>query len=361
MLPYPVCNSQKYHRIFYCILNGISRQYQKIIFRQTNMFDIYNDLYKKSLAAALTRDDMLAVLRSDSVELLPLLHIAHKIKQREFGNKIRIHILNNAKNGGCSEDCSYCAQSGKAENDLEVYDFKTQEEILMGAKEAHQSGAYRYCIAFSGNTQNDKDIDFICDTVTKIKKLFPLDICISAGFLDDAKALRLKNAGVGRYNHNINTSSTNYKTICSSHSYADRVGTINTATRHGLDICSGVIIGLGEGDVEILTMIDDLKKVNVKSIPVNFFLPLKGHRIEKLTPLTPEYCLRVLALFRLSFPKAEIRAAAGREFHIRSMQALALYPANSVFAQGYLTSGGSSVDDVKEIIADLGFEVDTAE
>lgn len=325
------------------------------------MFDTYDNLYNKSLASALTRDEMLSILHDGSTDLLPLLHIAQKIKQREFGDKIRIHILNNAKSGGCSEDCSYCAQSGKAENALEIYDFKTADEIMQGAKAAHESGAYRYCIAFSGNSQSGGDIDFICDVVEKIKKIYPIDICVSAGFLDAQKAERLKKAGVGRYNHNINTSSTNYNKICSSHSYTDRIETINTAVQHGLDICSGVIIGLGEGEDEILTMIGDLRKVDVKSIPVNFFIPVPGHRIEKLTPLTPEYCLRVLVLFRLAFPKAEIRASAGREFHMRSLQALAFFPANSVFAQGYLTSGGSSIDDVKGIIADLGFEIDTAE
>ncbi len=236
-----------------------------------------------------------------------------------------------------------------------------KDEIMEGARKAHENGAYRYCMVFSGRQQTSDDITRICGIVREIKQTYPIDVCVSAGFIRQSEAAQLRDAGVGRYNHNLNTSAEYYAEICSTHEYADRLATVRAANSAGLEVCSGVIIGMGETHDDIIRMMNDLKRVDVKSIPVNFFVPVEGHRINRDFSLTPEYCIRVLCAFRLMFPSAELRAAGGREYHLRSMQAMSLYAVNSLFAKGYLTTGGDSFEETRRMIADAGFVIEAVD
>ncbi len=316
----------------------------------------YDTLAHKSLSQGTIDDeDIRWILAGDDVSLLPLLNAAHRVRYHYFENRVKIHILHNIQSGGCTEDCKYCAQSGAAEDGAEIYPMKDDEEIIEGARKAYEAGAYRHCMVFSGKDLGQKRIDRICNVVERIKATYPMEICISAGFLSEADARNLVSAGVNRYNHNLNTSSGYYGEICTTHEYRERVDTIAVAKDCGLDICSGVIIGMGETTDDILQMARELKGVAAHSIPVNFFIPVDGHRIIHPQILTPHYCLKVLCLFRLAVPKAEIRASAGREYHLRSLQSLCLYPANSLFAEGYLTTGGDSLDSTRQLIEDSGF------
>lgn len=316
----------------------------------------YSDLITQSLEqGGITDENVRWILTSEKAELLPLLYASYKVKYRYFKNEIKIHILNNVQSGNCSEDCKYCAQSGKAGTRAQVYPMKSEEEILSEADFAYKSGAVRYCMVFSGRDLGKNRISTICSVVEKIKKKYSMDVCVSAGFLTSEDADSLAASGVNRYNHNINTSEHFYSEICTSHDYTKRLDTIFTAKKSGLEICSGIIIGMGESAEDICGMMAQLKKAGASSVPVNFFIPTEGHRLEKVQELTPEYCLKVLAAFRLALPEAEIRCAAGREYHLRSMQAFCLYPVNSLFAKGYLTTGGDSVEQTKKLILDAGF------
>lgn len=322
----------------------------------------YQELIAKSFdRGTIEADDIRWILTSDEVELLPLLHAAYQIRYRYFGNRVKIHILHNVQSGGCTEDCKYCAQSGEAKGAAESYPMKSDEEIIEGARQAFNAGAFRHCMVFSGRDLSEKRIDRICAVVEKIKSLFPMEICISAGFLSEKDGKRLVNAGVNRYNHNLNTSSAFYGQICTTHEYRQRVETIATAKDCGLDICSGVIIGMGETTADIIQMTRQLHDVEANSIPVNFFIPVDGHRIIQPQILTPPYCLKVLCLFRFAVPQAEIRASAGREYHMRSLQSLCLYAANSLFAEGYLTASGDTLDTTRQLIEDSGFVVEGLE
>ena len=208
---------------------------------------------------------------------------------------------------------------------------------------------------------NQKPVGQITEIVGEIKAKYPMEICVSAGFLSPEDAATLKKAGVNRYNHNLNTSAGHYPEICSSHSYEERVRTLRNARAAGLEICSGVIIGLGENLDDLLQMVTELRTNEAASVPVNFFIPVEGHTIASPNRLTPQYCLRILSLFRLALPKTEIRVSAGREHHLRSLQALSLYPANSLFARGYLTVGGQSVEETVLMIEEAGFFVESVE
>ena len=322
----------------------------------------YRELALKSFNSGCIDDnDIRWILTDNSIELLPLLQAAFEVRQKYFGKKVKIQIINNVQSGNCSEDCRYCAQSGSAENPLETYPMKSAPEIFQGANNAYTNGAYRYCMVFSGRDADSSRIDKIVDVVREIKKHYPLELCVSAGFLSLRDAQKLRNAGVDRYNHNLNTSKGHYGNICTSHEYQKRLETLQTAQKAGLAICSGIIIGLGESVEDIIAITKELRNLNAQSVPINFFIPIKGHRIEHPQQLTPLYCLKMLAVFRLCLPKVEIRAAGGREYHLRSMQSLCFYAVNSVFSRGYLTIGGESVDETKQMIIDSGFEIEAIE
>ena len=176
--------------------------------------------------------------------------------------------------------------------------------------------------------------------------------------LDEAKARRLKQAGVDRLNHNLNTSERHYPKICTTHTYADRLATLRAARAAGLEQCSGLIVGMGEQDEDVVEVALELRALEVPSIPVNFLLPIEGNPLQSDGSLTPERALRVLSMMRLANPRAEVRVAAGREGHLRSLEALALWPANSLFVEGYLTTRGKSGVDTYRMIRDAGFVVE---
>jgi biotin synthase len=293
--------------------------------------------------------------------LLPLLHRAYLAREKYFGNRVRVHILNNAQNARCSEDCGYCAQSKYSQAAVTPYAWKTDDEILQEGRAAYKCGAYRYCIVASGKRPTDKRIDQLADIVKRIKKEIPIDICCSLGQVNEAQARRLKHAGVGRLNHNLNTSRNHYPRICTTHKYQDRLDTVLAAKRANLEICSGLIVGMGESDDDLVDVALELCELKVESIPVNFLIPIKGNRIQSDNSLTPERCLRVLAMMRLANPMSEIRVAAGREGHLRSLEALALFPANSLFVEGYLTTKGRGAVETYRMIRDTGLVVERAD
>jgi biotin synthase len=167
----------------------------------------------------------------------------------------------------------------------------------------------------------------------------------------------LKAAGLDRLNHNLNTSERHYKNICTTHAYADRLATLRAAKNNDLAVCSGVILGMGETPEDIFQMALVHRDIQTDSIPVNFLIPIPGIALKSVSGLTPEYCLRILCLFRFMNPRAEIRMAAGREMHLRTLEPLGLYVANSLFLQGYLNARGSSNVRTLQMIKDLGFTI----
>lgn len=321
--------------------------------------NFYKKLEKTGLNGGnISRRDCRAILKSKKINLLSLLDAAFHVRQRFWGKVVTIHIINNVQNGQCTEDCQYCVQSRRSKAPIEVYPMKTDAEILKEAKAAYESGAFRYCMVFSGKAQGQKRVEHLAKLVLAIKKKYPLEVCVSPGFITKEQAEILKNAGLNRLNHNINTSRNYYSKICSTHDFNKRLETLSAAQGVGLEMCSGVIVGMGETSSDVIDAALILKKFkNVKSIPVNFFLPLKGLRLSRALRLSPEYCLRVLCLYRLLNPRAEIRIAAGREYHLRDLQVLGLYPANSIFLDGYLNAKGESRFKTLRMIQDAGFSI----
>ena len=321
--------------------------------------DDYSNFERKGLEnKPLANQEMLAVLDTPDEDLLLLVHAAYRVRRRFFGNRVRLHVLQNAKSGLCPEDCAYCSQSAVSTADIGRYPLLPREKILDGARKAKAGRALRYCIVTSGRGPTDREVDTVADIVREVKQTVGIDVCCCMGLLDEAQARTLKAAGVDRINHNLNTSAGHHGNIVSTHAYTDRLNTLKAVKAAGLETCCGGIVGMGESRQDIVDLAVALRELDIDSIPVNFLHPIEGTPMAGRKPLSPQDGLKVLCLFRFVNPNKEIRIAGGREHTLGSLQALALYPANSVFMEGYLTTGGQSTSETHRLIEDLGFEVE---
>lgn len=305
----------------------------------------------------LTADQAVEVLGCPDAEILSLLDAAYRVRQRHFGNQVQLYLLMNAKSGICPEDCGYCSQSKKSDAEIPKYNLLNREKLLDGARVAHESGARTYCIVISARGPSERELQAVETIVPEIKEKYGLHICTSLGLLTDDQAKRLRACGVNRINHNLNTSEEFYESVCSTHTFGDRVDTLRAVRDAGLEICSGGIIGLGEQPEDVVSMAIELRELGVHSIPVNFLNPIDGTPLAGQEHVTPQRCLKTLAMFRLVCPDREIRIAGGREMHLRSLQPLGLYAANSIFLGDYLTTKGQPPEADYAMIRDLGFEV----
>ena len=318
----------------------------------------YCRLAEQSLAGEIIEWDVCQdILSSPELELLPLLDAAYQVRKVFTGKEVAVHIINNAQNGYCPEDCHYCAQAKTSRAEIEEYPLKPDQEILAEAKNAYEKGAFRYCMVFAGRGPSPRRVEHLACLIRDIKSQFPIQVCVSAGIMNEEATQKLKEAGLDRLNHNLNTSAGHYPNICSTHTYQDRINTLNAAKKVGLEMCSGMILGMGESSKDVIEVARTLRQFKAKSIPINFLVPIEGNRIKEISHLTPEYCLRVLCLFRFLNPDSELRAAAGREGHLRSLEVMALYPANSLFLDGYLNTKGSSREKTLQMIKDAGFTI----
>jgi biotin synthase len=272
---------------------------------------------------------------------------------------VNLNYLINAKSGHCGEDCGYCSQSRVSKAEIPRYRLVTADEIREGARLAAEQNAKTYCAVISGRSPSDQELDTLSQVVPEVKAAHGLKICFSVGLLSVEQARRLKAAGIDRINHNLNTSERFYPRICTTHSYADRLATLQNVRAAGLEICSGGIVGMGEEDADVVELALRLGDLQAEAVPVDFLLPIPGIRIElqEVPRLNPRYCLKVLALFRLANPRGELRIAAGREMHLGPLQPLGLYVANSIFIGGYLTTGGQPPEEDQRMIEALGFTI----
>ncbi|MGC3968525.1 MAG: biotin synthase BioB [Pirellulales bacterium] len=308
----------------------------------------------------LTHDEALAVLKAADDELPDLLAAAYNVRRRYFGNTVQFYFLMNAKSGLCPEDCSYCSQSKVSDAEIPKYNILSRDKLLDGARVAAERGSKTYCIVISAGP-NESEIRAVETIVPKIKEQYGLSICACLGLLTPDQAQRLKACGVDKVNHNLNTSEEHYGSICSTHTYQDRIDTLKAVRNAGMELCSGGIIGMGEADDDVVRMCFSLRDLGVESIPVNFLNPIDGTPLAGKTDLNPRYCLKVLCLFRLANPRSELRIAGGREIHLRSLQPLGMYAANSLFIGDYLTTKGQAAEADYQMVEDLGFVVTKGE
>ena len=268
-------------------------------------------------------------------------------------------MLQNARSGLCPEDCHYCSQSAVSTAPITKYRLLPSEQLLSGARKAVAAGASRYCMVTGGRGPSERDIAHLNEAVQAIKKEFPsLEICLSLGLMSEGQARQLKEAGVGWINHNLNTSRRFYPEICSTHTYDDRIETVENVKRAGLMTCSGSIIGMGENNQDIVELAYSIRELAIDSIPVNFLYPIAGTPLGERRDFAPTKGLKALCLMRLLNPRSEIRMAAGRELYLGTWAGLVFYPANSIFVEGYLTTPGQQANEAHKLVEEAGFEVE---
>ncbi|MFE3471521.1 biotin synthase BioB [Streptomyces bacillaris] len=325
--------------------------------------DLLNTLVDKGLRRELpTREEALAVLATSDDDLLDVVAAAGKVRRQWFGRRVKLNYLVNLKSGLCPEDCSYCSQRLGSKAGILKYTWLKPDEASKAAAAGVAGGAKRVCLVASGRGPTDRDVDRVSKTIEAIKERHEgVEVCACLGLLSEGQADRLREAGADAYNHNLNTSEETYGAITTTHTYADRVETVQQAQAAGLSACSGLIAGMGESDKDLVDVVFALRDLDPDSVPVNFLIPFEGTPLAKEWNLTPQRCLRILAMVRFVCPDVEVRLAGGREVHLRSMQPLALHLVNSIFLGDYLTSEGQAGQADLDMIADAGFEVEGAD
>ncbi|MGM0804146.1 MAG: biotin synthase BioB [Bacillota bacterium] len=320
---------------------------------------IWNALANKVLSGEqITNEEALDILNCPDEDLLLLLHGAYQIRKHYYGNLVKLNMIINTKSGACPENCGYCSQSIVSTAPIETYRMMDSKEMVKGAEAAYNLNVGTYCIVASGRGPTNRDVDKVVEAVKEIKDTYGLKVCACLGILKPEQAERLKEAGVDRYNHNLNTSAQNHENITTSHSYDDRVNTVNIVKESGISPCSGVIVGMRETKQDVIDMARSLNILDADSIPVNFLHAIDGTPLEGTDELDPRYCLKVLALFRYINPTKEIRISGGREVNLRSLQPLGLYAANSIFLGDYLTTRGQESTADHKMLEDMGFKID---
>ncbi|WP_062051398.1 biotin synthase BioB [Bacillus sp. JCM 19034] len=307
----------------------------------------------------LTKEEALSIVKAPDKEVISLVNEAYRIRHYYYGNKVKLNMILNAKSGLCPEDCGYCAQSFKAETNCDTYALVDEGTIIEGAKTAAAGQIGTYCIVMSGRRPTNREVDRISGAVEEIKRDHPqLKICACLGLATEEQTVKLKESGVDRYNHNLNTSQRYHSEVVTTHTYQQRIETLDTMKKHGISPCSGVICGMGESDEDIVDMAFALREIGADSIPVNFLHAIEGTKFANKDELTPMKCLKILALFRLVNPTKEIRISGGREVNLRSLQSMGLMIANSIFVGDYLTTKGQPNEADYDMIRDLGFEIE---
>ncbi|MFW2330980.1 MAG: biotin synthase BioB [Nitrospinota bacterium] len=324
------------------------------------LVDLLVNLEKKALAdIPLTFDEALSVLQFDSTRLFTLLAVTDRVRREHKQDKISLCSIVNAKSGGCPEDCAFCSQSVHASSKVEEFDFISDKKVLDGATEALENGAHKYGIVTSGyGLADDKkkiDINPIIAYLEKLKSNIDIHRCASLGIIDYQSAVKLKEAGLIEYHHNLETARSFFPQICTTHDYEDDINSVKAAKQAGLKVCSGAIFGIGESDEQRVELAFTLKELDVDSIPINILNPIKGTKLENSKPLSPIKILTIIAMFRLMMPTKDIKVAGGREKNLRDLQSLIFAAgANSTMVGSYLTTTGRDGALDLQMINDLG-------
>ena len=283
------------------------------------------------------------IVELQALPLNELLRQALATKLAQRGKSFSLCSIINAKSGNCSEDCRFCAQSARYQTEAPVYPLLDKAQILSAAREAQRIGASRFSLVTSGRGLASEDLGQVLEIISAIRKEVGIKVCASLGILGESELRQLKEAGVSRYHHNLESSREFFPRICTTHSFADRVATIKAAQDVGLSVCSGGIFGLGESEADRLSMAISLGEYGIDSVPINVLIPLSGTPCAGLPPLGIAQILRAIALYRLILPQAAIRLAAGRESALADFLGSAFMGgADGMMIGGYLTQRGRS-------------------
>ena len=298
-----------------------------------------------------TKDSVETFLNTPLAELVSR---AGGIRKKYLGNRLELCNILNARSGLCSEDCKFCAQSARHHADIATYPLKEKKEIVEAAQRAKAIGAEKFGIVTSGNRLTDKELVVVAQAISEIKDKINIAVCASLGALEKSQLQLLKDAGLSRYHHNIETSRRFYPHIVSTHTFDERINTINFAKQVGLEVCSGGIISMGETWQDRIDMAYTLKELDVDSVPLNVLIPIKGTPLESAESVSIEDAVRTICIFRIILKDKIIKIAAGREATFRDCQLKAFTAgANGMLIGGYLTVKGEGLDADYALIEEI--------
>ncbi len=289
-----------------------------------------------------------------------LLYWANKIRRKFFGDCIKLCSIVPGRLGGCNQDCAFCAQSVRYDTHVEKKpQVLSEDEILAAAAEAKRNGVPNFGIVYSGKSISEDELSKLETLIAKITGEMGLGMCASLGIINTEQAKRLARAGLKRYNHNLETSQRHFADIVTTHKYADRVNTIQAAQSAGLGICAGGIFGIGETESDRIDMAMELRQLAVDTVPMNFLHPIEGTPLQNIQTLQPKEILRIIALYRFILPKVNLKIAGGRVLNLRDLQSWIFKAgATSILTGNYLTTAGRAAEDDKQMLTDLGLEVE---
>ena len=292
-------------------------------------------------------------------ELWPRLGEASLLRERHFGRRVSFCVIINAKSGMCSEDCAFCSQSAKAKSQAPHYPLLPTEELVAAARQAAAAGASRFSLVTAGRgVMSPREQSAMLAAVAAIREAVPIRICASLGIVDRGFLTELKAAGLYRFHHNLETAASFFPRICTTHSFGERVATIEHAQAAGLSVCAGGIFGLGETLAQRWEIAQALKTLGVDAIPLNFLHPLAGTPLAHRPLLDPLTALKIVAAFRFTFPERSIIICGGRQVTLRSLAPLLFAAgADSLMTGDYLTTRGRMPDEDRQMLADLGLEL----
>lgn len=305
----------------------------------------------------LTRDEALAVAHLPLDELPSLVALAHKVRLEWCGPEVELESLINAKSGACPEDCAFCSQSVRYDSGVDVYPFLSIDEIVEAAHATKAAGATQFCIVVAVRGPEERLLRRVIDAVDAVHRETGLEVACSLGLLNEEQAKRLADAGVRRYNHNLEACRELFPQICTTHSYDDRVATARLATDAGMELCCGGILGMGETLEQRVDFAFELAELGPCEVPMNFLLP-SGTPLGEQRLISPREALQAIALFRLILPDAWLRLAGGREYVLGELQAMGLLAgANALIVGNYLTTGGRPAEEDHALLEALGMPV----
>ena len=324
------------------------------------MRKIIEGLTEKVLSGKqIAHEDAYRLLFLEDSDLFVLLDSANRIRSKFRANKVSLCAITNAKSGDCSQDCSFCSQSSHCNTNIKTYPLISKKEILKRARLASDSRAHRFCIVISGKgIETNEELNQICDTIRQIKKEFShLKMDASLGCLDFSTAKRLKDAGLDRYNHNLETTEDFFANICTTHTFKDRLQTVKILKEVGIEVCCGGIFGLGETEKQRVEFAFTLRELEVDCIPLNFLNTIKGTPLEHSLPVRPLELLKTIAIFRFILPQKQIRICGGRQRNLRSLQSMIFIAgADAIILGDYLTTKGGSPSEDLQMLTDLGLD-----
>lgn len=300
----------------------------------------------------LTKEEAVELYSADYDELCKA---ANEIREHFMGDTFDVCTIINAKSGSCSENCKFCAQSAHYGNHAHTYPLLDAETIVKDAKKQKDSGILRYSLVTSGKRLSDEDVEKACEIVKRIKSEVGIEVCVSFGLLNEENFQKLKDAGVTRIHNNLETSEEFFKSVCSTHSFSEKIDAIKAGQRVGMEVCSGGIIGLGETREDRIDMAFTLKELGIKSVPVNVLNPIPDTPFEENGVLSREEVNRTVAIYRFILPQSFIRLAGGRSLLGDAGRSTFLSGANASISGSLLTTSGINTDEDMQMFNELGY------